>query len=281
MHGIYKYVLDDKIIYIGKTDKSFRSRINGHAKEDKFKKYLQKAEIYIFLTANSTETTVYEKLLINKYQPILNVVDTHDTTMGIDFKEPEWVSYEEFEYGLQEKKRIKRHISKINKDREGKIKSYQDLSNKYLYDLKLWHRELWLVNIFYDILDSHSFEKEISIPDKYYEDTLPDNDQFLRCTSLLFGFAWILNRDIRKYDICSLKEQYVEFFFAEHTGFHKYKFHILDHEILRELYYRMLDGYKQYVQIEYIKPITEKLVFIEKRLNEYEDITKEEEEIIR
>ena len=67
MHGIYKYVVNNEIIYIGKSDRSICKRINDHAKEDRFKKYLATSKIYYFLTRNSTTTAAYELALINKY----------------------------------------------------------------------------------------------------------------------------------------------------------------------------------------------------------------------
>lgn len=119
MHGIYKYVVDNEIIYIGKTDASFNSRIKCHAKEDKFKKFPM-AKIYYFLTGNSTETMLYEKLLINKYQPVLNVVDRHDISFGIPFGEPEWMPYEEL-------------VNKMKRGRKKKeIKGKTNTKNKYL-----------------------------------------------------------------------------------------------------------------------------------------------------
>ena len=72
-HGIYKYVYDGEIIYIGKTDRSILGRVRDHAKEAKFLPYLGNAEIYFFHCEDSIQTDIYEKVLINKYKPILNV----------------------------------------------------------------------------------------------------------------------------------------------------------------------------------------------------------------
>lgn len=92
MHAIYKYTYNTEIIYIGKTDANLDARIKAHSKELKFEKY-NGAEISFFKCSNSTETTVFEKLLINKYQPLLNSIDRHDDCMAIHFIEPVWEPY--------------------------------------------------------------------------------------------------------------------------------------------------------------------------------------------
>lgn len=74
-HCVYKYVYEDEIIYIGKTDSSLRNRVNCHSQEEKFQKYLPKSQVFYMTTSNPLETEIYEKILINKYQPILNVKD--------------------------------------------------------------------------------------------------------------------------------------------------------------------------------------------------------------
>jgi len=89
MHGIYKLVKDGNIVYIGKSDSSILSRIMAHTEEEKFADYFG-SKIFYFEVKNSTETAIYEKLLINKYKPVLNVTDVHDESIDIPFVEPEW-----------------------------------------------------------------------------------------------------------------------------------------------------------------------------------------------
>lgn len=109
MYGIYKLVKDGNIVYIGKSDSSILSRIMNHTKEEKFADY-SGSEIFYFEVKNSTETTIYEKLLINKYKPILNVTDVHDESVDIPFEEPEWKPFdieEETEREKQKKAEIR------------------------------------------------------------------------------------------------------------------------------------------------------------------------------
>ena len=73
---VYKYVLDNQIIYIGKNDTNLQDRIIQHQREEKFKPYME-ADIYYIELKNKAETSGLEKLLINKYKPILNIVDKY------------------------------------------------------------------------------------------------------------------------------------------------------------------------------------------------------------
>lgn len=92
---IYKYVYNGEVIYIGKTNSSLKNRINSHSKEAKFKKY-NTAQVYCFQCKNRIETDIYEKYLINKYKPILNVADKLPQKLDIIISEKEWVKYEEY-----------------------------------------------------------------------------------------------------------------------------------------------------------------------------------------
>lgn len=92
---IYKYVLKDEIIYIGKT-KNLDNRIYQHSMEEKFKPHLKESVIFYFECANSVEMDLIERALINQYKPKLNVYDKHDGFSGnIIVKEPKWTIYKE------------------------------------------------------------------------------------------------------------------------------------------------------------------------------------------
>lgn len=91
-HYVYKYVYDDKIIYIGKNDTDLHSRINQHKLEDKFKPYLKSSKIYYCKLANSIMSDVVESELIKRYKPKLNVAKMSNWT-GLEFKEPKWMEY--------------------------------------------------------------------------------------------------------------------------------------------------------------------------------------------
>ena len=99
-HGIYKYVTinTNEIIYIGKTNNSFINRIDRHNRgygiDEKFNAYKDNYKVYIAYLPNATETDIVERALINKYKPILNVIDNYEGFSSlIHVKEPKWQEY--------------------------------------------------------------------------------------------------------------------------------------------------------------------------------------------
>jgi hypothetical protein len=90
MNGVYKYVYENEIIYIGKSDNSIIDRISAHTKEKKFAPYIDKADIYYSPCINSAHTKVVETCLINKYKPILNTIDKYEESFDVGFIEPSW-----------------------------------------------------------------------------------------------------------------------------------------------------------------------------------------------
>ncbi len=99
-HGLYKYVCDGEIIYIGKSNANIYNRIKDHTRETKFKPYLQKGvEIYTCLLPNSAETDILEKALINQYKPVLNGTDNQPGfSSHIEVNEPAWTLFNEHDY---------------------------------------------------------------------------------------------------------------------------------------------------------------------------------------
>ena len=92
---VYKYVADNKIVYIGKADHSLERRIAEHSREDRFKEY-PSAEIYCMPLQNPGETSCMEFLLINRYKPVLNTKDKYPESLSIDFTEPDWIPYSQY-----------------------------------------------------------------------------------------------------------------------------------------------------------------------------------------
>lgn len=89
--GVYKYVVDDEIYYIGKSESNILDRLFCHEKEEKFKDILPCCSIYYAPMSNKVEICALEKLLINKYKPSLNVVDAGEEGSEYKFDEPEWI----------------------------------------------------------------------------------------------------------------------------------------------------------------------------------------------
>jgi hypothetical protein len=85
---IYKYVENNKIIYIGQTT-NLERRIKDHTK-DKLANF--KGDIYYFECPNQTAMNSWEYCLINKYHPPYNIA-LKDTETKINIAEPEWKKY--------------------------------------------------------------------------------------------------------------------------------------------------------------------------------------------
>lgn len=249
-HGIYKYVYDGKVIYIGKTDSSFRSRINGHAKEKKFNDY-SSAEIFVFRTANNTETTIYEKLLINKYCPVLNVQDKHKETTNIIFEEPEWISYEDYEILLKEERK-KEKKKPLKKKEIEHLKMLRIMLYDCEYDLLHWNRELWVIEKLKEMIKLKQTEYTVEMPTEFIIKNISNEEQFTNATknSILYGLKWIIGSYLKDYDICSFNQRNYVFFSVKYAGLQKYTFYraFENDENLFPFYQRMLLGYGLYIK---------------------------------
>lgn len=92
---IYKYVYNDEIIYIGKTDSDLKGRIKCHSKEYQFQKYLSDAKIFYYECKNPAHTAILEIYYINKYKPILNKAMKYDDDLDIYIKDVDWIPIDE------------------------------------------------------------------------------------------------------------------------------------------------------------------------------------------
>lgn len=95
---LYKYVLNNEIIYIGKTKRDLNLRINEH----KTKKDLpDNCDIYYYECANEAEMNVKEILLINAYHPKYNKDCKTEEFFDnfISFNEPFWLPYKYYSTG--------------------------------------------------------------------------------------------------------------------------------------------------------------------------------------
>ncbi|MBQ8625477.1 MAG: GIY-YIG nuclease family protein [Agathobacter sp.] len=123
---VYKYVYNNKIIYIGLTD-DMKRRVYEHASgvgiESKFLPYLDNVEIYYHQCGNETEMRALESLLINHFKPVLNVVDIHrgESTITIDI---DWVLYDEKVFTDTYDNEIMK-IRRVIKSNETRIANYR------------------------------------------------------------------------------------------------------------------------------------------------------------
>lgn len=125
--GLYKYVYNDEIIYIGMSTNSIQDRIYNHSMEEKFQPYLKQSKIYVLPMENKVEIRSCESLLINKYKPMLNVVDTQSVGCSIDI-EPSLGEWKPF----VKKEPKQRKSTKGMKF--GSYKTYEEPKEKLRYD---------------------------------------------------------------------------------------------------------------------------------------------------
>ena len=95
-HIVYKFVYNNEIIYIGKSDVGF-SRIHDHGKVgDNIRESgwneINSSDIYYAEMLDSRMTDIFESELIRRYKPKYNVAKTSDWA-GIPLPEPTWILY--------------------------------------------------------------------------------------------------------------------------------------------------------------------------------------------
>ncbi len=97
-HCVYKYVLDDEIIYIGKNDTELKSRVYSHETEKSdrlyrfFEKYGDKLKIYYTEVKNRLQADLLESFLIDKYKPSFNIAKNYEGVCSLfkGVKEPKF-----------------------------------------------------------------------------------------------------------------------------------------------------------------------------------------------
>lgn len=95
-HYVYKYVLDDEVIYVGRT-KNLDVRVYFHGKSgdnitSDGRDEINRADVYYSLVANELMADVIESELIRRYKPKYNKMKKSNWD-GIDFVEPNWTRY--------------------------------------------------------------------------------------------------------------------------------------------------------------------------------------------
>ena len=96
-HYVYKYVLDNEIIYIGKADSSLIKRLSEHGRDgDNIDKSgwdeINRADIYYVVMPNETYNDIFESVMINKYHPKYNKAKMSEWS-AFPLPEPEWIKF--------------------------------------------------------------------------------------------------------------------------------------------------------------------------------------------
>lgn len=128
--GLYKYVYNDNIIYIGKSEKDILGRLKCHEEEEKFKKYLGGAYIYYAEMQNNVEINALESLMINKYKPVLNIVDNNDITPTVEFNEPsDWILCKSGTKYIKEMEHLTHLLEFLEGEKDQKIREREQLEH--------------------------------------------------------------------------------------------------------------------------------------------------------
>ena len=120
---VYKFVYENEIIYIGKSNSNLDSRINNHGRpgdniDKKYWDMINSSQIYYIQLANQTMCDVVESELIRRYKPKCNKAKMSDW-IGLEFNEPEWKLYEKTKPVVKKqsiKLPSKKEIIQIRKD---------------------------------------------------------------------------------------------------------------------------------------------------------------------
>lgn len=171
-HYCYKYVLNDEIIYIGKTDTELMQRLKAHGvKGDNISPKawddLDKADIYYIKLANAIMSDVVESELIRRYKPKYNSAKMSEWS-GLPFVEPEWKHIREYPIkksktldikSRQESRRrnMKKHLDELYTQLESLLNVKTRIQNG---DFTAESKEEWENLAYsYDTPKSHGFSR--------------------------------------------------------------------------------------------------------------------------
>ncbi len=117
-HYVYKYVLNDEIIYIGKNDTNLQTRIMSHetSRVDKLygfrKKFGKDLTIYYAKVSNKLQSDLLESFLIDKYKPKFNEAKKYKGVFKLfeGAKEPRFFIFKDKAKSTKKVARDFRHI---------------------------------------------------------------------------------------------------------------------------------------------------------------------------
>lgn len=99
-HYVYRYMHPDyPWLYVGKTDGDLAKRIKTHQTcstdniERKYLELLNESSIYYIELNSSVQTDYIEKMLIDKYKPLLNKKDKNGAACKIEITIPKWEKF--------------------------------------------------------------------------------------------------------------------------------------------------------------------------------------------
>lgn len=158
---IYRYIFNDETIYVGKTRRDLKLRVLEHSKEEKFLPYIKKCTIEYFDCENRQTMDIYEKYLINKMNPLLNVLDKDNVEFNFSLPYIEWLPYKKYKIKaiLEEEKTKEELLQKQVKKKMTNIQRSICACKKRIQKLKKELLELRGLQYF---LTYHSIEEFIN-----------------------------------------------------------------------------------------------------------------------
>lgn len=84
MNYVYRYMLGDQWIYVGKSINHLDQRVSEHAKDKRFAPYCDAIIEYCELNTK-TDMDITESMLIKTMHPVINVVDSTDGSVPFEF----------------------------------------------------------------------------------------------------------------------------------------------------------------------------------------------------
>ena len=179
---IYKYYINDELIYIGRTN-NILSRHKAHLqKSDPHQIDFQKAtDIYVAEFSSDADMMIYEKYYITKYHPRCNTVDMKWSMPTIELPEPIWHIYtpNELEIVYSDKPKTK-NITKLeiinelqddNQEEENDEENY-DISNFTIINISnLSQEKIWDEILQYDLTKTAFILPIYQYPLQFVKDT--------------------------------------------------------------------------------------------------------------
>lgn len=130
---VYRYMIGDEWIYVGKAERTLDARIRAHAKEERFLPYIEKCEISYIEFNHVSDMEHAEAALIKIKKPRLNIALKNEDVFPflLDDSMLTWKKYANIKEQMKELKRIEFELKKKKKEKE-KI-------HRELEQMKEWH----------------------------------------------------------------------------------------------------------------------------------------------
>ena len=156
-HYVYKFVLNDEILYIGKSDRQSFDRIYQHGKPgdnicESAWKDINNSDIYYAPLYNEVMSDVVESELIRRYKPKFNIGKTKTKWCGIELSDVNWIPLRVA--AIDEVRELKEEnalLTKKLKCKVGEIKNLIDQIDNMQMQLSAMHRMNASVDSFYDL----------------------------------------------------------------------------------------------------------------------------------